>query len=376
MLPRKQERHHSERNKDMTNSQPLCDPLLTLHFEGAQIDGPRPDPFRVYFALPVVNQVLGPFWAHQPVQVFQGRVSSLTQGIEVRYALEPNGTAFTLGGQFHAVETDFAGGDLPRSGTFESQRVALRFTDSPLASGGLVTMTLKFRWQLHTHVEDVLTHVMERMTARASMYGLRVLARRARAGKRTPPLPAGPGDPQGLEQLRNLHMVLHQLYFAQLTRQDGPWDMRPSLQALYGETCLDPAQGLTYSADTFNAFSYGYLGAAAGFSEEEVMAIPDCAATYRALADIGLQPLVQHYLQHEGQGWLDELAQYGHLSAELLRLQRLLDRSAIACRTDLAIPNALCFGYALYHQYKGKVLPTPERLMKSIRAAGWPVVME
>lgn len=357
----------------MTHSQPLCEPLLRLTFEGAEINGPALDPFRIYIALPAFNQVLGPFWAHQGgTLLYQGRVATDMQGIEVRYALEPNGTAFTLGGQFHAVEADFDGTGQPRGGTFESQPVGLRCTDSPLASGGPISMTLKFRWQLHTHVEDVLTHVMERMTARASMYGMRVLARRARAGKRTPPLPAGPGDPQGLQQLRNLHMVLHQLYFAQLTHQDGPWDLRPSIEALYGERCLDPLQGLEYSADTFNAFAYGYLGAAAGFSEEEVMAIPDCAATYQALSDIGLQTLVQHYLQHEGQGWLDELAQYSHLSAELLRLQRLFDRSAIASRSDLAIPNALCFGYALYHQYKGKVLPTPDRLMRSIRAAGWP----
>lgn len=357
----------------MTNSQPLTEPLLSLYFEGATIVGDAPDPFRLYIALPAFNQVLGPFWAHKGCTLlYQGRIPTDLSGIEVRYALEPNGTAFTLGGQFHAVETDFTGSALPRTGMFESQPVGLRYTDSPLAIGGLVTMTLKFRWQLHTHVEDVLTHVMELMTARAGMYGLRVLARRARAGKRTSPLPAGNGDLQGLDQLRNLHMVLHQLYFAQLTHAGGPWDLRPSIEALYGQQCLDPVEGLTYSADTFNAFAYGYLGAAAGFSEQEVMALPDCAATYQALTDTGLQAVVQHYLQNDGRGWLEELAQYSHLSAELLSLQRRFERGAFISRTDLAIPNALCYGYDLYHRFKGRVLPTPERLMRGIRAAGWP----
>jgi hypothetical protein len=366
---------HLERKIDMTYNKPLCDPLLSLFFEGATINGHAPDPFRIYIALPTFNQVLGPFWAHKGgVQLYQGRIAGDLEGIEVRYALEPNGTAFTLGGQFHAVETNFNGTGCNRSGTFESQAVALRYSDSPLACGDLISMTLKFRWHLNSHVEDVLTHVMELMTARASMYGMRVLARRAQVCKRTPPLSAGPGDQPGLQQLRTLHLVLHQLYFAQLIQEGGPWDVCPSIEALFGDNCLDPVEGLHYTPESFNAFAYGYLGAAAGFTEEEVLAIPDCAATYRALSDIGLQTLVQHYLQHDGRGWLDMLAEHAHLQAEMLRLQRAFERSAYASRTDIAIPNALCFGYDLYHKYKGKVLPTPERLMRSIRSAGWPVI--
>ena len=364
-----------ENELDSNRFHPLTDPVLTLRFTGAHFQGIHPDPFRLYFALPELRYVIGPVWAAQPGQLFyKGPIPRKLTTMEIRHTFEPDGAVFGLGGKYHNLVLNLQTDQYPACGQVLSEPIALRFAEGPIITGHLNTMRLSFEWSLSTRVEDVLQHVMEQTIARSGMYGVRVLARRTHTAQRalhapppTPPPHPPPPRPPHQHALPNPKFAYHK-------RPGGPWDLRLTLSALFGQSALDTTQDLCYPIEPWNAFSYAYLGAAAGFTENEVLAIPELADHFSALEELGLRDVTDHYLQYDGPAWIDILAARPHLSAELLRIGRNLDRQAFSPRPDLAIPNALGFGYDLGRSLNGRKMPAITLLMDLIREAGFPAL--
>lgn len=355
--------------------QPISESLLTLVYAGAHFKGGKPEEFRLLCQVADVSSLLEPFWAGGTDKViFQGRLPRKANSLTVKLAIEPNSSAFSLGGNIHAVNVDLWCAEYPASGYAISSPVRLRTTESLVTKSQEISVQFAFRWHLHSPIQDTLGLVMDQLHARAGMHGIRVLARRLWEAEHVMQKSQAADDGLPFMEGQLLHRAVSRLYFAHLMRKSGPMDLDGALRTMLGDYCLDATQALLYPSENWNALQYGYLAAAAGLSEDEVMSIPDLAEAYKQLETIGLKEACEKYLQVPGDAWLHDLRESPHLRAELRRIGQVLMRDGISPRADLCIPNALVLGYDLGKSLNGRKKPNIQTILPLVREAGLPAI--
>jgi len=114
-------------------------------YAGAIFEGGTPNPFRVLTCIDGLGRLADPIWAtSQYITIYNGSISHKREKIVVKYAIEPNSEAFTLGGSIFQLE-------IPRwrmmgDGQVISSPIRLRTTESPVTQSQEITVRFKFAW--------------------------------------------------------------------------------------------------------------------------------------------------------------------------------------------------------------------------------------
>lgn len=115
-------------------------------FVGAIIHGCLPDKFRIIAQLHGISNVSEPFWADAKFKsVYRGRISSMTDKLIIRFAVEPNSDVFTLGGSIHEIEVDL----FSEHAMAISAPIRLRTTESLITYDQNISIQFEFAWHLY-----------------------------------------------------------------------------------------------------------------------------------------------------------------------------------------------------------------------------------
>lgn len=208
--------------------------------------------------------------------------------------------------------------------------------------GKKATINLYFDWFVSSDIADVTSYISSEFTANLKTEEFKCLDRIC-------------GDPDSTigalsriitvvweDWQPKIELALPYMYFRKLVGTDKQWDHKPEIKAKCGEWLFDKDMGKIYRFDIFSNVHYGYIGRAAGFSEEELL---EGAGLAQLLHDLKETPL-------------DEV-QWRKIVAEF-RIHNLKSYDQEEDQTAIKV------GFRLWNSNKSRP-PSPDEILERIR---------
>ncbi|MEM0997999.1 MAG: hypothetical protein AAGN35_12990 [Bacteroidota bacterium] len=236
----------------------------------------------------------------------------------------------------------------------------------------LSELTLNLTWYVTTNVMDLVRHTCQEMERLAESYSMQLLHKLDRATKSRAPhhLSESMDVPAFLMPTVSLKTTLNCLKracFAWLMGPGGGWDHKGYLLDMFGTWSLDAEKGKWYSFEVWPSIIYGYLGAAAGLSVNDLLTETGIESTVRGLMDLGMMNIIEHLAQGNDLHALQRLENNQPLMMQLLSLDERLRKGMLVGRPVVRDQAGVRLGIRLWKAQHNGSTPTEIELLKRLR---------